>query len=109
MAWSHRRHQLWRRDARRQVRALLLMLQRGRELRSRPEEDPRDLFAHALPVDVGLWVLQTLGQSWLRYTLEVRAEQQEEGEEEGEEEEERRALEARWKQLREEGEEEEGL
>ena len=66
MVWSHRRHQLWRRDARRQVRALLLMLQRGRELRSRPEEDPRDLFAHALPVDVGLWVLWSVGQTWVQ-------------------------------------------
>ena len=75
MAWCPVRYQRWHPAARRRVRLLLLMLRRGRALRERPEEDPLDLFAYALPLNVGQWVLQALGQSWLRCTLE-EAEQQ---------------------------------
>ena len=58
MAWSPSLYELWQPVVRRQVNMFLLMLRRGRALRSQPEKDPQDLFADALPVDVGLWVLR---------------------------------------------------
>ena len=71
MAWSPDRFELWHPAARRHVRALLLMLRHGRMLRSLPEEDPEDHFAHALPVDVGFWVLRAVGQPWVCSDQEV--------------------------------------
>ena len=71
MGWSPDRYQLWQPAVRRRVHVFLLMLRRGRALRSQPEEDPEDHFAYALPVDVGLWVLRSVGQSWVCSDLDV--------------------------------------
>ena len=64
-AWSYDLHELWQPAVSWQIDVLLLMLGRGQALRSQPKEDPHDHFAHDLPVDVGLWVLLSVGQSWI--------------------------------------------
>ena len=63
--WSRELLPLWPPAARRRVRALMLMLRRGRALRARPEDDPRDYFAHALPTEVEADVLGAVGLAWL--------------------------------------------
>ena len=63
--WSPERLPLWPPAARRRARALMLMLRRGRFLRARPEDDPHDHYAHALPTEVEWDVLGAVGWTWL--------------------------------------------
>ena len=59
------RYWLWSRDARARVRLLLLMARRGRVMRHRPQDDPDDHYAHAVPTVVGRDVLALATGEWL--------------------------------------------
>ena len=63
--WSPECLPLWLPAARQRGRAFMLMLRRGRTLRARPEDDPHDHFAHALPTEVEVDVLGAVGTTWL--------------------------------------------
>ena len=62
---SSDKHHLWQTAVRQQVRALMLMLLRGRLRWERPEEDPEGRFQHVLPLDVGRLVLRLVGEAWV--------------------------------------------